>query len=820
VESTDQEVPAMTTTTPTTGRVLPLAAATDHRVAGRKAATLARLAAAGFPVPPGAVVPVALMEQVPGRENVPAEVAADLLSAVRAWGDVPLAVRSSGVDEDGAHASYAGLFTSVLNVRGDGALLDAVRTCWSSAFDARVAAYAGAQPARLAVLIQPMVAARAAGVAFTADPVTGERGCVVIDAVAGTGERLVSGAVTPDRWVVRRDDVRQHPAEQEAIDEPQARSIADVARRVEAALGGPQDIEWALVGDEIILLQSRPVTALPVEPVPVPVEIPAGYWTREASHAPLPWRPFSRAYADMRDAAFRRMASELGLLFDGVEFQQIGGWEYMRIVPLGGKQPPRLPDWLVPLAFRLVPAARRRIRQAVAAMRSDAPLRLVQRWSREWQPDFDPRVRRLRESRLPAMSDNALGAHLDSVMKLAADGADVHFRLHGALAVVLGQFAFTCRDLLGWDETRMLSLLCGTSITSTRPARTLTDLAALAGPPVRALLKQGAPVDEVLGADEEFAAAFAAYVREYGCRALTYEIADPALEERPELVLGLVRDQLGGGLDARADETLARRREAVANEAREILSDADLPRFERALERALAAYPVREDNEFFTVSAPLGLLRRTALELGNRLADRDQITAVEDVFFLHMDEARTVLADGADARHIVARHKGEHGWVVAHPGPASYGRDPGPPPPMRGLPDEARLTNEAFLWAVDRILAPDAHGGSAASMLTGIPASPGRYTGPARVIRSESEFDRLHGGDVLVCPVTSPVWSVLFPIVGALVTDSGGTLSHPAIIAREFRVPAVVATAVGTARLRDGQVVTVDGTTGTVEILG
>jgi pyruvate,water dikinase len=139
---------------------------------------------------------------------------------------------------------------------------------------------------------------------------------------------------------------------------------------------------------------------------------------------------------------------------------------------------------------------------------------------------------------------------------------------------------------------------------------------------------------------------------------------------------------------------------------------------------------------------------------------------------------------------------------------------------MRGLPDEARLANEAFLWAVDRILAPDAHGGARDGRLTGIPASPGRYTGPVRIIRSEAEFDRLHGGDVLVCPVTSPVWSVLFPIVGALVTDSGGTLSHPAIIAREFRVPAVVATDVGTARLRDGQVVTVDGTTGTVEILG
>jgi pyruvate,water dikinase len=118
---------------------------------------------------------------------------------------------------------------------------------------------------------------------------------------------------------------------------------------------------------------------------------------------------------------------------------------------------------------------------------------------------------------------------------------------------------------------------------------------------------------------------------------------------------------------------------------------------------------------------------------------------------------------------------------------------------------------------VERILGPDTAGlPGAHGTVTGIPASPGSYTGPMRVIRNEAEFERLRAGDVLVCPVTSPVWSVLFPSVGALVTDTGGTLSHPAIIAREYGVPAVVATGNGTSALHDGQVVTVDGTAGTV----
>ena len=809
----------MTTTTPTAATVLPLTAATDHRIAGHKAATLARLAAAGFPVPPGVVVPAVRLDPVDSERQLPAEIGIALLDAVRDWGEVPLAVRSSGVEEDSAEASYAGLFTTVLNVRGVDALLDAVRECWNSAFNPQVTSYSDGQPPQLAMLVQPMVPASAAGVAFTADPVTGDRGCVVIDAVVGIGERLVSGVVTPDRWVVRGDDAHQDSVEEQAIDAAQARSIADLAQHVDAELGGgPQDIEWAISEEKVILLQARPITALPIQPVPIPLDVPPGYWTREISHFPLPLLPFTDELTKTINSTVRRMATEFGLLVDGVEFTKIAGWEYVRVVPLGDREPPRLPGWLVPVAFRLVPQLRRRIRDSVAAMLADVPGRLLHQWLHEWQGTFDARIRTLRERQLATLSDIALGAHLVDALKLATDGIDVHNRLHGAIAVVLGEFAFTCRDLLGWDDARMFSLLCGTSRTSTEPARALADIAALATPKVRSLLAQAAPADEVLAEDEEFAAAVAAYLREYGCRTLAYELAEPSLEERPDLVLALVRDQLAIGFDPRRQQELAWQGEAAANESRAGLSGNDLQRFERTLQRALMAYPVREDNEFFTVSGPRGLLRRAALELGRRLASRGQIAATEDIFFLWPDEARERLTDGTSAYEVVVRRKGVYAWVLANPGPASYGRDPAPPPP-RGLPGEARLANEAFLWAVDRILATEAQGGAKDSTVTGLAASPGRYTGTVRVIHSESEFGRLRAGDVLVCPVTSPVWSVLFPSLGALVTDSGGILSHPAIIAREFRVPAVVATRVGTSK-QDGQVVTVDGSAGTVEILG
>jgi rifampicin phosphotransferase len=800
--------------TTTTTYVLDLQDVSDPQGAGHKAATLARLRRDGFPVPDGVVLlPAAADDGV------------DVAAAVRRWGDKPLAVRSSAVDEDLPGASYAGLYTTVLNVTSD-QLADAVRQCWASASAERVSSYRGASgdgPPRLAVLIQPMVPARAAGVAFTADPVTGDRGAVVVEAVAGLGERLVAGVAAPDTWEVRGPAARRRTSgASPVLDADQARAIAALARRVEKHEGSHQDIEWALCDEGLVLLQARPVTALPpVAPVPVPVQPPPGYWTREDSHAPVPWSRFSRVVMASRTPAVRGMCTELGLLFETVEFRDIGGWEYIRIVPLGGKDRPAPPAPIVPLLFRLVPSLRRRIAASVAAARADATGNLVRRWHDEWQQQFADRITDLRETALTELNDQELDDHFTRTLDLVRDGLTVHMRLHGPVEILLADLAFTCRDLLGWDEVQTFELLAGLSRTSTEPSRALGRLAALAGsrPAVRQQLGARGPVDAVLDGDPVFAAAFADFLRTHGCRALRYEVAEQNLDERPDLVLSLVADQLVAGFDAsRTDQALAARREDSALHARRSLSPPDRARFDRALARAATAYPVREDNEYFTASAPLALLRRAVLELGRRLAYRGQIVHPDDVFHLEPDEARTALRDGVACQDIVTRTVGERAWVLAHPGPASYGTEPGPPPPLGSLPAEARLMNEAFLWTVDRILAPGQAGPAGEATINGIAASPGNYTGPVRVIHDESEFDRLRAGDVLVCPITSPVWSVLFAGIGALVTDTGGTLSHPAIIAREYGIPAVVNTGRGTAVLQNGQIVTVDGTTGTVRI--
>lgn len=798
-------------------------------LAGRKAATLSRLRAAGFPVPDGFVIPATATVLDDGLRDAVLKAATDL-------GGGPFAVRSSGVDEDGEYASHAGQYTTVLGAEDDARLLMAIQECWSSGCSAHARAYRAAHglapEAPLAVLVQRLVPAEVAGVAFTADPVTGDPTRTVVSAVHGLGDRLVSGAATPDEWVVHGGAAVRRASGADVLDADQARAVAELAARVEAHEGAPQDIEWALAGGELFLLQARPITGLPepeaaVEPMPVPAEPPHGYWTREASHAPHPWTPFTRKLLSVRNPSFQHMMAEFGFLLDGLVVRNIGGWEYVRLVPLGGRDRRRPPDWLMPLLVRTVPPMRARIRDCVAAMRADTSGQLVRRWHESWAEEFATTIVRLRDVNLTGHADEALDRHLGEVLAFYDEGDLAHMRLHGAIVIALGELMFTCEELFSWDDAATLALLCGLSTRSTEPARRLAELAELARtrPDVRRLLEN---IDAASGGlppdiDRDFAEAFATYQRDYGCRGLRYEVAAPNVAEVPGMTLGLIRDQLSSGYDPQAETAaLAARRAEAAAEARRLLATrpaADRERFERALARAELAYPVREDNASLTVSAPTALVRLAALEAGRRLAERGQITRRDDVFYLEPEEVRAALLSGAAQGALVTSRKGERAWTLAHPGPASYGKDPGPPPSMDALPDEARRAMKALMWAVDRILAPGRTGevNDDGAILRGVAASSGRYTGPVRIIRGEDEFGKVRTGDVLVCPTTSPVWSMLFPGIGALVTDAGGTLSHPAIIAREHRVPAVVATGGATSLLRDGETVTVDGTAGTVE---
>jgi phosphohistidine swiveling domain-containing protein len=801
-------------------------------LAGNKAATLAVLRRAGFEVPPGMVVSADALSGI--DEELPATVRAALRDVPDLLGPGPWAVRSSSTAEDSEQASFAGQFETVLGVDADG-LANAVLRCWRSGLSDRVTAYAGDRGrGSMAILIQPMIAADAAGVAFTTDPVTGGHR-TIIEAVEGLGERLVSGAATPERWTVEEDGSMEAPSVATALDAEHARAVGDLASRVEKHLGRPQDIEWAIAGGSLWLLQARPITTLPrngLELIPIPIEVPPGDWTRDAFHEPVPVTPFGWVIlSEQVLMVLPTVFAEFGVLIDRPEAASIGGWMYNRVVPLGapppgrrrgGSRPSAPPRWLLAVLMRLHPAIRRRTLAARKAIASDLPATVIRRWTEEWRPEHQEDIRRALALDLASLSDQALATQLDHRLEVVAHPA--HAMVAVAWWIVMYELGDVCQELLGWDTARMLNLLEGMSTTSTEPARQLAHLAQLARskPAIRELLVR---VDETTPArlaevDAEFARAFWDYVEANGHRAVRYDVIDPTLAEVPHLLLRLVADQLE--LEFSPDdiaEDARRRRDHSADEARLMLAShpqADRERFERAVTRARLAYPAWEDRVWWTQSVQTALVRYLGLEIGRRLVDRGQLASVDDVFFLEAADARSALFDGADRRETARVGKGRRAWALANPGPYTYGDPPSGEPPFDLLPPPARFVNQAVMWGIAQFFGSP--GAQEEGVVAGTPASAGRYTGTVRVVMGEHQFDKIQSGDVVVCPTTSPAWSVVFPNMGALVTDSGGILSHPAIIAREYGIPAVVDTGNATDALKDGQRVTVDGNTGLVEL--
>lgn len=783
----------------------------DHHNVGGKAAVLGGLRQAGFPVPDGVV----LTATSPPFRLSDAEMD-QLVSAAQGLG-APLAVRSSGIAEDGPELSFAGQFVTLLNVEGEAALTAAVHACLNAAMAPGVHAHHSEPAQPMGILVQRMVPADAAGVAFSANPVTGDPD-VLVNAVRGLGDRLVAGAVDADEWMVHDGVPVSRASSSGVIDAGEATMVAELTRRVADHLGSPQDIEWAIADGHLFLLQARPITALPM---PVPADIPPGFWTRESIHAPDPLTPMMNSIWDY-NAGLRRAAEEFGFLITPIG-AEIAGWVYTAVEPVGAPKgaPAPPPPWLLPVLARIVPGLRRRVRQCLTAVRTDAPGRTVEHWYSQWRPEVIERISRLEGVDLSKLGDDELLDHLVATGSLIRDTAPIHYLVDFAHMFAVGELGLLMQDRLGWRDDQLFELCSGLSTSSTEPARQLARLAreALRNPTLTAAFQtpSGPTVDELTSLDPQFAVAFAAYQKQFGCRVLHDDVLQPTLGESPDFTLRLVRDQVVRGYDPDEDQRqLTSRRHAAEEAARTALSVADRAQFDRLLTRAQHAYAAREDNELFTTTIPLALVRLAALQVGRRLLALHCVDHADDVFFHPLETACAALHEGTDLRASSRLRRRERAWVETHPGPLSYGHDPGPPPSLAGFPQEVQHTARIFSWILDRALNTP-RSAAPPSSLTGVAASPGRYRGPVRVILNETQFDKLRLGDVLVATNPSPVWSVLFPSIGALVTDVGGSLSHPAIIAREFRVPAVVSTQVATQQLTDGQMVTVDGTAGTIE---
>lgn len=711
---------------------------TDVALVGGKAASLGEL------VSTGSRVPQAVVLTVEGAELAPEERSRAVAAAARGLGDGPFAVRSSAASEDGTMQSHAGLYETVLRVPASELDL-AVERCLASGRSKRVARYASADAGRLAVIVQRMIEPVAAGVAFTADPVTGDRTTCVVAATRGDGARLVSGETFGDEWIVqgRHATARRRP--ERAITYRQVRHVAVTARRIAVRRGAPQDVEWAIDADgELWIVQARPMTALPPsvswEP---PVRGAFSRAFRFGEWIPEPVTPLFESWllTRMEDRLHEVHTAWVGQAAPRPYHVILHGWYFysLNFLPVPGGS-----------LFRSLPGIVRRALRSprrVAVMVPPTVRHAVPLYEREWREHLLPRYRAA-AARAAESVDTLAISDLPNLVDELSTLAGEYF---ASIAVVAGSGYKLESNLANFYRRHLQPRIGGSH---------LQLLAGLASP----------------------------------------DAAGHAVESldwfRPAIALPLVRVPHEKG-----DDVASARREAeAAAEAALAGSPRRLREFRRLLTNAQHLVPVREEQvRELTISWPI--MRRAVLRIGQDLTAAGVLDRADDVFFLTRTEVLDALGGGARSRASeVGSRRAERERSAMLVPPLFAGR----------LPLATRLmfstTDRAFGATV-----------SERALVAGSPASPGRVTGRVRIVRSSEEFDRLESGEILVAPLTAPAWTSLFARSAAVVTDVGSALAHASIIAREYGIPAVVGCVDATTRLRDGMLVTVDGTRGTVE---
>jgi len=555
----------------------------DVAEVGGKAANLGELIAAGVRVPDGVVLTAGAGDLSPDeRGSLLREVGDDLAPG-------PFAVRSSGVSEDGAEHSFAGMYESLLNVPA-AEIPAAVERCLESAHTARAGEYRAGSNGHLAVIIQRMVAPTAAGVAMTADPVSGDRSTCVVTAVRGTAERLVSGAALGDEWVVREGVATPRRQPEHAIDRRQAKQVAEESRRIAASRGVPQDIEWAIDAQgRLWIVQARPMTALPPD-VSWDAPAPGGYtrmlrlgeWIGEPV-TPLFESWLLTAMENRMHALYRQ---EIGQIAPRPYHVVVNGWYFYSINFIsGGAFLRSLPGMLA----TLVRSPRTLAGIMPPTVRYSFPL-VERKWREEVQPSYRASVADA-ERRVETLPVTDLPGLLDKLAELAGE----YFMWITALAGAAYKMEI---NLSGFYRRHLAKSLGG------------SHLPLLAGFPRPATRKR-----EAIASLDWWHA--------------------------------LTPVEAGETTPAQTHQRVVEAREAAEAAAFEALASSPrrLGAFRRLLADSQHLVPIREEQtEELTIAWPV--MRRAVLRVGTELADRGEIAEADDVFFLTRDEVLARL-DGA-----------------------------------------------------------------------------------------------------------------------------------------------------------------------------
>ena len=773
----------------------------------------------------------------------------DLAEAIlQAYGGLPgglpsVAVRSSATAEDLPEASFAGQQDTYLNITGPQQVLEAVRSCWASLWTARAIGYRARQGIQvegvaLAVVVQLLINAEAAGILFTANPISGKRDEMLINASWGLGEAVVSGAITPDTLTVDKATgkiIQQETAkklvmtvrtatgtEEQSVPVPlqqklvlnnkQTAELIRISTEIETLYDMPMDIEWALADDAFAILQARPITAI--------------------AEAPIDWTPPDPKGTYMRGSVIDMMPDPLSPLF-------ITWWlpeQVRQMQPVGQKMINSkaivAEDYITSIndyAYMNAYMSGKSLWWALTGLLPAYPKllgNLVPMWRNELHPEYIHLVESKKDLALAQASPAKLVQEAQELISAAAFYVcGLMFATMGASAGSEGLLTMAYDKLAKKEgDPEAAVLIMGWDNIPIRAEKSLYDLAqwirqdeklmqhVLETPGITLAAQLSDETHPPQGISPEswqsLAERLQTHMDQFGYLIFQLDFAEPLPRDHPEMMLETVKMFLRGEGSNPYERQAASEQKRIETTERMLNRLKGLKRwmFRIALRWGQKLAEVRED-----ALAEIGLafpkLREILFELGERLTAAGAIRQAEDIFWLEKDEVMNCAeklennAELEERNTQVEQRKAFHARVSQVT-----------PPPM--IPFKKRVMGvktETFI--------PKSQDEKNAALLMGVATSTGRVTAPARVLHGPEDFNQMQLGEVLVAGTTTPAWTPLFAMASAVVTDIGGPLSHGSIVAREYGIPAVMGTGVATKRIRSGQIITVDGTAGTVEML-